>query len=123
MNAKEQAAAHHALVTLMQAEMVNWDVLKGIAFSLSYHGLSRSQIVEFFWLLMARHERDISERNQDMIGDFNSHLVGQCNTSDIIRLVGDPEDLDDLARRVSDAMNGWTPPTDDRSAPDSKDEP
>jgi hypothetical protein len=106
----------------MQADLVNWDVMKGVAFSLSCNGLTRPEIVEFFWVLMVRHQREISEPNVDMIGDVNAHLVGQCSTSQIIRLVGDPEDLDELARRVSQAMQAWSPP-DEHRPPDSTDEP
>jgi hypothetical protein len=121
MTTEERAAAYQALVTLMNLALVNWEVMKGIAFSLSYNGLSRPQIVDFFLTFMVRHERDISERDLDMVGDVNSHLVGQCNTFQIIRLVNDPEDLDALARRVADDMRGWTPPDENRS-PDSKDD-
>src|SRR5947209_4797843 len=110
MTELEQQTIRRALVILLHAEAINWDVLRGIAYSFSYGGWTRREIVEFFWKLMKEHDQEISAQNMDMLGDFNCHLVGQCNTADVIRLAGDPADLDGLARKVAADMRGWTPP-------------
>jgi hypothetical protein len=110
MQAETQREVQNALVTLMRAELVNWSVLEQMTLCLSRRGLGRPQIVDFFWIVMARYKDVLSSQDLDMLGDFNLHLVGQCNPRDTIRLVNDPDDLDALARTVSAAMRGWTPP-------------
>ena len=105
-------AVHDALMSLFSQDLVNWAVLEGIVYALSFRGYSRSQIMLVFWNLMIARKDDIMENQMDMIGDFCAHLLGRCAAKDIVRLFGDPESPDEFVQRVQEEASKWAIPTD-----------
>ncbi len=106
----DESAVINAIVTLAREHLLDWTQLTALAYNLSLQGWRRPQIVSFFWQILNSAPGVLTDSYVDLIGDFNMHMVGQCNVEQIIRLSGDPDNLDDLATRVAVEMRGWTPP-------------
>jgi hypothetical protein len=71
-------------------------------YALSERGLSRRDIYDEIAEFVTRPPPGTDQRTLDFADELLAHLVGQCNQFDIIRLHGDPPDLEGLIRHVSE---------------------
>ena len=100
-----------ALLVMFRKQIANWTLLSGVAYGLSREGMTRLDIMRFYWDLMVLAPSPFSQSQLDLIGDFCGHLLGQCSLDQIIRLYGDPWDPEELGRRVAEDASKLVPPS------------
>ena len=105
-----ETKAAEALVSLFRAGIQHWDVLRGVAYAMSCAGKGRLEIVNFFWHLMNAEPPILSEEEVNLLDDFTSCLLARSRLEHIIRLHGDPEDLQQLGHLVATEAENWRPP-------------
>ena len=105
----ETSAIGRALLDILRQGLGNRTLLHGVAVGLHAKGLSRSEIMDFFWRFM--DEFPLTDSESDEVCDFFEDLRGNGPDHGIIRLPGDPEDLHELGERVSAIGHHWKPPS------------
>lgn len=105
-----EAAVARALFELIRAGVRNAVLLDGITIGLHRAGKSRLEIMEFFWRFQEDYPLDDCEGPE--IADYCSWvLMGDGPETRILRLPGDPEDVNELAEKVRGEALGWRRPT------------
>lgn len=107
----DETSALKALADLFRAGLWHWDIFTGVAQAMSVAGKQRLDIVNFFWRLMNASPPVLDEDQLSAVDDFTGALLGQCRLDQIIRLHGDPEDLQALSELVAADAARWKPPS------------
>jgi len=103
-----QTAAREALLALIRLGFASAEVIEVVLLEAASQGADRRALLQLLSSLLRDLELGLPDDQENLLDNIWAHLLGQCSVADIIRLPGDPENLDEFARHVYEQTRDWS---------------